>query len=276
MRVIYVDDEQPALQNFRLTVADFTNISSLQLFRGGEEALGWAAENEADVAFLDMEMPGIHGLELARKLKELIPNIKIVFVTAYSQFALEAFGVDAIGYVLKPYAREDIQKELQKAERIRAVPQKRVMIQTIPNFTIFVDGQAVHLGRTKSEELLALLVDRGESGITSGEAIAYLWPDRPADNNTQSLFRVTFKRMMTFLSELGIEHIVRSKGREKFIVTDQVECDLYEILAGDMSKAAQYTGEYLGAYSWAETRNAQLNQIFEKYRMETTERKNTK
>ena len=71
MRVIYVDDEQPALDNFRLTTANFSEIDSLELFQDGEEALGYVREHPVDAAFLDMEMPDIHGLGLALKLREL-------------------------------------------------------------------------------------------------------------------------------------------------------------------------------------------------------------
>lgn len=103
MNLIYIDDEQPAIDNFRLTTAGFSEIEQLHTFRSGEEALRFVDENVVDVAFLDMEMPGIHGLKLAKRLKASDPNLRIVFVTAYSQYALEAWSVDATGYLLKPY-----------------------------------------------------------------------------------------------------------------------------------------------------------------------------
>ena len=62
MHVIYVDDEQPALDNFRWTVAKFTDIDTLNLFQNGEAALEWTRQHTVDVAFVDMEMPGLHGL----------------------------------------------------------------------------------------------------------------------------------------------------------------------------------------------------------------------
>lgn len=114
MRIIYVDDEKPAIENFRFTVANFQEVDELSTFQSGEEALEFANSNTVDAAFLDMEMPGIHGLELARALRSRSPEIRIVFVTAYGQYALDAFGVDAVGYVLKPYTAADIRKELSK------------------------------------------------------------------------------------------------------------------------------------------------------------------
>lgn len=257
MRIIYVDDEQPALNNFRLTVAALPNIESLNLFLDGKTALDWAGEHMVDAAFLDMEMPGIHGLELARKIKELNPNTRIIFVTAYCQYAMDAWNVDATGYVLKPYTAKDIEKELQKCT-YRPLPSQRVVIQTIPTLSVTVDGAALYLARAKVRELFALMVDRGECGITSGEGIAYLWPDRPNDSNTLALMRVTYKRLADALEQAGIGHIITSQGNRRFIRVDQVDCDLYRILSGDKQAAQKYDGQYLQEYSWAEERNGQL------------------
>lgn len=258
MHVIYVDDEQPALDNFRLTMASFLDIDSLKLFPDGQSALEWAAAHPVDTAFLDMEMPGLHGVALALRLREIHPDIRIIFVTAYSQYALQAFNVDAIGYVLKPYSKSDIRKELNKAAMFRPTMVPGVVIQTIPTFSVTVNGIPLHLGRAKSRELLALLVDHGERGITTGEGISYLWPDRPSDSNTQSLFRMTYKRLADALEEADIGYIIASRENRRFIRTDQVDCDLYRILAGDKQAARKYAGEYMREYSWAEERNVQL------------------
>ena len=77
MHVIYVDDERPALENFRFTAAKIEEIASFEMFQDGEEALEFVKNNVVDVAFLDMEMPGIHGLELAKKIKEYDTEIRI-------------------------------------------------------------------------------------------------------------------------------------------------------------------------------------------------------
>ena len=260
MHVIYVDDEQPALDNFRLTAAEFLEIDTLTLFQEGQSALDWARDNGVDVAFLDMEMPGIHGLALALKLKELFPNIRVIFVTAYSQYAMDAWGVDATGYLLKPYTASDVRKELGKC-RYRPLPSQRVVIQTIPTLSISVDGKPLHLGRTKARELLALLVDKGQRGITTGEGIAYLWPDRPNDANTQSLFRVTYKRLADALEDAGCSHIIASREKRRFLRVEQVDCDLYRILSGDRQTARKYDGQYMQEYSWAEDRNGQLHRM---------------
>lgn len=257
MHIIYVDDEKPALDNFRFTIANFTEISSLHMFQNGNEALSFALENTIDVAFLDMEMPGIHGLGLAKKLKEHDANIRIVFVTAYSQYALEAWSVDATGYLLKPYTAGDIRKELAKCA-YRPLPSRQVEIKTIPSLSVTVNGMPLYISGAKPREMLAFLVDRGEYGFSTGECIACLWPERSNDAGTQSLMRMTYKRLVDMLEEAGAGHILMSKDNRRFLKVDAVECDLYRILAGDKQAAKNYHGQYLQEYSWAEERNSQL------------------
>lgn len=257
MHVIYVDDEQPARDNFRLTVAGFLDISSLCLFENGEGALDYAGTHTVDVAFLDMEMPGLHGLALALKLREICANTRVIFVTAFSQYAMDAWKVHATGYVLKPYTAEDIRSELDKCV-FHPLPSQRIVIQTIPTLAITVDGKPVHISGAKAREMFALLVERADSGITTGEGISYLWPERSNDGGTQSLFRMTYKRLSDTLEEAGIGHIITSSDNRRYIRVEEVDCDLYRILSGDRQAACKYDGQYLQEYSWAEERNGQL------------------
>lgn len=263
MNVIYVDDELPAIQNFRFTVENFSEIKELHTFQNGEEAVQFAQNRAVDVAFLDMEMPGIHGLELAKALKNCVPNMRIIFVTAFSQYALEAFAVDAIGYLLKPYTADDIHKELSKCS-YKPLPSHRVVIQTVPGLSITVDGVPLSSLGGKPREMLALLIDKAEQGFTVGECIACLWPERQADSGTQSLYRMTWKRMANALEAAGIGDVLRTSGDRRYLKTEEVDCDLYRILAGNKQAASRYNGIYLQEYAWAEERNAQLyRMVFE-------------
>lgn len=257
MHVIYVDDELPALSNFKMTTADFAEIDSLGLFQDGEKALEYAEQHPVDAAFLDMEMPGIHGLGLALKLKESHPRIRVVFVTAYSRYAMDAWGVDATGYVLKPYTASDIHKELIKCMH-QLPPTDKVVIETIPALSVTINGRPLSIPGAKTRELLALLTDRGTQGITTGEGITCLWPERRDDTKTRALFRMTYKRLSDALEEAGVENIITSKDGRRFLCVEQVDCDLYRILSGDTQAERKYDGQYLREYPWAEERNGQL------------------
>ena len=265
MNILYVDDEQPALDNFKLTLERCEGVSDLKLFLQEEDALEWAKFHEVDVAFLDIEMRRRQGISMAKKLKELRPDIRIIFVTAHTQYALDAFSVDAIGYILKPYSVREVQKELDKAAAFAPIVQRKakIEVETIPDFVLKVDGKCIYFGRSKVEELLALLVDRGINGITTGEAISYLWPERSNDIKTQTLFRVTFKRLVEALNEMGIGYIIGTHDRKKYIKTEMIDCDLYRILDGEKEAGINYNGEYMRRYSWAEGQIAQLNHLLD-------------
>lgn len=263
MRVIYVDDEQPALDTFQAKAGDCLEMESLHLFSDVQEALQFSKDNRVDVAFLDIEMPDMSGIELAKALKKIDNNIRIFFMTAFEQYALDAFGVKALGYIMKPYTKEEIREALETAALMRSRPKKKVQIQTIPHFTLRVDGREVSLNG-KRAELFALLVDRADVGITAGEAISCLWPQRPADEKSQTLYRVTFHQLMEDLKEAGIEDVIQTKGKKKCIVTEMVECDLYRILDGQETELKNYGGYYLKEYSWAESRNGQISGMKEK------------
>ena len=264
MNVICVDDEKPALDNFRLTVKDLKEIESLRLFQEAQEALEYAGKHSVDVAFLDMEMQSMHGLELARKIKEAVPEVFIIFVTAFEQYALQAFGVDAVGYLLKPYLSEDIEKQLKKAFYIKSIPKQGIQIQTMPDLVIRVNGEQLKLGNTKQEELLALLVDRGETGVTKRDAIKCLWLGYSSD----SIYWTTMSRLKAFLEKAEIADILVSNGQRKCINTEMVECDLYQMLKGDAGAIENYKGEYLKRFPWAAERNMQLRKMKEERKNE--------
>ena len=262
MQVIYVDDEIPALNRFESMAKSIDEIKSLKLFSDGNAAIDYVKNNAVDIAFLDMELSMTHGIQLAKEIKRINENIHIVFVTAYTKYAYEAFGVDAVDYILKPYSMVELIQVLAKTKRIKPISTKRVKICTMPDFSVWVDGNLIHLGRTKAEELFALLVDKYETGITSSEAIAYLWPERANDDKTQSLFRMTFKRLMDLLENHGVEYIIISKGKYKSIDIEKVDCDLYNLLMNGTKDSDKYTGLYMQKYSWAEERNGQLYSMF--------------
>ena len=261
MNVIYVDDERMALECFEYEARSLKEIAQMNLFDRAEEALCFARQNDVDVACLDIEMPDMSGLLLAKALRDIHPDICIVFVTAYSHYALEAFGVDAIGYVLKPYDREAIERELRKAMRMTPARGKQIQIQTIPTFMMTVRGKTVQFSSSKSEELLALLVDRAGRPMMPGEVISCLWPERMMDEKTTALLRMTYRRLVLQLRSVGAEDILNAQGKRRSLNTEMVECDLYQVLGGDEQAARRYTGEYLREYPWAEMTNAMLDNI---------------
>ncbi len=112
MRIIIADDEPALLDQLARTIEDCDpQIEIVGLARNGREALQLAQEHEPDAAFLDIRMPGLTGLEVAEQLSV---DVKIVFVTAYDQYAIDAFEAAAADYVLKPVTPERLTKTINR------------------------------------------------------------------------------------------------------------------------------------------------------------------
>ncbi|MDD3411463.1 MAG: response regulator [Eubacteriales bacterium] len=263
MKIIYVDDEPLAIRKFEMTVRDLPDVEDVQTFSTGKAALDFVRGHSIDAAFLDIELPDIRGMELAQTIQMYDENIRIFFVTAYSQYALDAFGVSALGYLLKPYSATTLAKELNKAKRMRNIQRHTVFVQTIPTFDVYIDGELFPITSPKPKELLALLVDRNGSSISSGQAISALWEDRPEDEKTKALYRMTVKRLREILITAGIDFIASTDGPQKYVHTDAFGCDYFRLLSGDELTLSRYNGEYMREYSWAEETNAILTNLKE-------------
>lgn len=106
-----------SLRNLTYALAHFDGYKVAGAFADPQEALAYVAENDVDVAFLDIEMHGPSGMTLAKNMRAENPNIIVIFVTAYDQYAIEAFEADALDYVLKPLTADRLQKTVEKIER---------------------------------------------------------------------------------------------------------------------------------------------------------------
>ena len=118
------------------------------------------------------------------------------------------------------------------------------------------------------KELLALLVDFAGSSLTSEQAIDYLWENRPLDDRTKALMRMTAKRLREFLVKEKIDYILIEENGVRAIDIRCVDCDYYQILNGNKHAMKKYCGEYMVEYSWAETTNARLLEITGKLQQE--------
>ncbi len=112
--VVIVDDEQPICDEIEYLLKKHSTITVEKKFNQGFAALAYIIEHRPDILFLDIQMPGISGLEMAKKLSALSQPPLIVFITAFQEHALEAFNTPAIGYITKPVTEEKLASTLQK------------------------------------------------------------------------------------------------------------------------------------------------------------------
>jgi two-component SAPR family response regulator len=265
MKIIAVDDERLVLEDLKDICDKLDEVESLVTFSNPADALEYAAMNDdIDAAFLDIEMPVMTGLELARRFTRIRPEIKIIFVTGFKEYAFEAFGVNATGYVLKPFSAEMIKNELAKIKPSQNASEKpRVFIKTFGYFDVFVENKPIYFSSSKSKELLALLVDRRGGSVSTENAISILWPGRDYDEKVQSLFRKVLKSLRTALDDAGISEIFIDVRNQRSIDMSKFECDYYQLIKGSEQAKSQYTGEYMIGYDWAQQTKEFIVRIIE-------------
>ena len=252
MRVICVDDATVILQHTVNLCEAIPQIDEVKGFTNPLEALAFVQENPVDLALLDIEMPEMTGIQLAGKIKETRPGTAVIFLTAYSQYAVDAFAVRASGYLLKPVTKDALTTEIGYV--LSARPKKMtgdVVIRTFGNFDVYVKEEPVRFKSAKGKELLAYLVDRRGSNVTRAEAFSVLWEDRDYDRGMQKSFDVVIRRLRETLREYKIENIFEMKQGTMRVCPEHFTCDAYLFYDGDVDVINTYPGEYMSAYSWA-------------------------
>ena len=254
MIVIAVDDERYALKNLVESIEEASPDAQIRHFRYPEDALDFAKENPVDVAFLDVEMIGMNGVELAERLKLYHPDLNIIFSTGYGHYRDAAFDLHASGYLTKPITPEKVKKELANLRRpIRNA--KRVRIRAFGNFEVYLDGNPISFKYSKTKEMLAYLVDRKGALCTNGEIMAVLFED---DNGHEAYFRSLRKDLTDILESAGCSEILSQQRGRTGIIPDLVECDYFNWCSGKRSGINAFHGEYMTQYSWGEYTNAML------------------
>lgn len=119
LRIMIADDEAPARNRLRDLLGDIANVSVVAEAQNGKEAIELAAEHQPDVVLLDIRMPLMDGIEAAQHLQLLTPTPKLIFTTAYDAYAIKAFELNAIDYLLKPIRQERLETALNKVRALQ-------------------------------------------------------------------------------------------------------------------------------------------------------------
>jgi DNA-binding LytR/AlgR family response regulator len=125
LRVLIVDDEPPARSELRYMLEKVNNVEIVGEASNAREAIELIRALNHDVVFLDIQMPGLTGLNVAEIIKELPQSPAVVFVTAFGEHAVKAFELDAIDYLIKPFDEKRLLKTINKVVESRKEYQKR-------------------------------------------------------------------------------------------------------------------------------------------------------
>ena len=215
---------QPMAELFGRTAPDV----ELMCFGSTPPALAAARSTPIDVAVIDAVLPELSGLDFGEYLKELYPEVNLIYLTKDRVVGFDALRQHASGILLKPVIESQLKQELNDLRygNVRK-REKRLFAQTFGNFELFADGRPVVFKYSKTKEMVALLVNNRGAQTTNGEIIATLWED----------------------------------DGDPDIATDRIECDLYDWLEKRQNSRYHYLGDYMNQYSWPEVMHAELDEI---------------
>ncbi|WP_324825269.1 response regulator [Sinanaerobacter sp. ZZT-01] len=265
MKYLVLDDEIIAAEYLAALICEVDEKAEVVTANNPIQSLKLAKQQPFHVCFIDIQMPGLNGIEFASKLKKLYPKTNFIFVTGYSDYMGEAFGLDASDYIMKPANVKQIRHAL---ENLRYVSQQnleqkgkqRIQITCFGNFEILIDGKPVKFKFDKTKELLAYLVHRKGTRCTSKEVIASLWEEDGHD----SYYRMLKKDLQDVLNQLGCGEIIYSeRGQIGLSNLECIQCDYFKWVENSIEGRMLYHGEYMAQYSWAEEVNALIE--MEKY-----------
>lgn len=274
-RVIAVDDEALALRRFKHILENESRLELLETFTNPETALEYVKNNAIDIAFLDIEMPGINGLELAERIQEIDPYVSIIFVTAFDQYALDAFKAHAIGYLLKPLDKVELTNQIALYERTRtprsnkdelASNTKKIIVNCFGQFSCYIKGnesEAITFRTAKATEIFAFLIHHYDSMLSKYAILDALFPDMDYEKSNK-LFYVSCSYLRNAFTKVGVSNILIRENDNYRVNLSLIDCDYIQFIENqkhykelsleELNECSLlYKGEYLlgKSYEWA-------------------------
>ena len=251
MRAIIVDDEPLMLRKFTRLSAEIQDLNVVGQFESAEKALAFAAEHPFEAAFLDVAMPIKNGVELAKELRKIRPDIIIVFVSAYDKYIWDFNQIGGDYYIIKPYSKETLEMAMERIRLLVQRQQKELYVQTFGRFLVLKNGKPVAL-TGKAKEILALVVTRRGKEISNEEIYSTIWEDRPYGNVEMTVYYNALRRLKLALKEERIEDLLISTQRGQLINTALFDCDFYAWQDKNLGTRDRFEGEFMSEYSWGE------------------------
>lgn len=259
---ILIDDEQIALDVLEIQLVEIGSVSVAGKFLRVSEAIEQAFSLKPDLIFLDIEMPGTSGLQAAELLIRRCPDAEIIYVTAHHQYAIEAFDTNAIGYLLKPVAKERLVTTLSRFSDLRVkkmkpsnkmVSSRNIRISLFGKLSVYVDDEPkpIRWVTLKCAELFAyMLLHKGDNEVSKWKLIDVLWKEKDmekADINlrsTVSRINKTLREHDTGLTLGSTRNGYRLECSDRSIEVDAFDLErlVLDVIVIDSSNAEQYEG----------------------------------
>ncbi len=253
MTIVCIDDEKLVLDLTVSMCRELPMKPEVKGFQKANDALLWLKDHTADITLTDINMPDMNGLVLTAKLKRLCPDMKIIFLTGYSEYAVDAFALHASGYIMKPVGKERLLSEIEHAmsDHWQTKPPVHIEAHTFGEFDLIIDGEPAVFTRKKAKELLAYLIDRHGHSVSRANVFAVLFEDKLYDRSMQKQLDVIIRSLRETLRKYDAEDIFELNRGNLRIRPEMIDCDMYRFMDGDIEAINMYRGEYMNSYSWA-------------------------
>lgn len=285
IRAILVDDEPLALQHMEKVLHEMGTVKVVQAFSNIGTALKEMRQLDFQVAFLDIDMPGLNGLDFAEIIQEWNKDIYIVFVTAYRDYAIQAFELDSIDYVMKPVMKNRLTKTIARIQdQLHLNAQKPVLTQhpsptvkiiCFDELTVFHNEIPVKWKTAKVKELFAFFISNLSSYMNRDILIDLLWPETDYAKAKIQL-HTAISHLRKTLESIGFPGALTFSNQSYALVLQNFQCDAIDLEQAldehDSINQAniqlfeqlvqQYNGDYLekNGYGWATVKAQSLRQ----------------
>lgn len=242
---VIVEDEQPILELMKVLIGRNPHYSITGAFSNPLEALSRLPELRPDVVFLDVEMPKMNGLELAKRISERLERTSIIFTTAYKEYALEAFEVRALDYLLKPVTPAAIDRItdrllLQYRPSVSLAQQKStVAIRCFGGLEVRNSaGGLIRFPTRKTEELLAYFLCHPGKDISKWQLVDTIWPELTGERASNNLHN-TIYRLKKLLKEQELGLDIQKSNEGYWLETGDQSYDLAIFKQSEAAAAGQ-------------------------------------
>ena len=250
MKVIIVDDEGHAINTLKKNLTGIVEEENITTFDRSINALNYIKDNDVDVAFLDIDMPEINGINLAKEIKKYQPKVNVIFCTGYSEYMQQAIKLHASGYLLKPSDKDHVKEAIDNLLYPIDPLKNHFYAKTFGSFDFYVDGAPLTFPRSKSKEMLAYLVSLQGATANRKEISAILFEDE-YNLKTQNYLSKIYKDLIETLDKVGAKNLVKKGYNTYYVDTSLFSSDLFDYTKGDPQAINAYNGEFMIQYDWA-------------------------
>jgi len=275
-----VDDMRPALRELEFLLKKYPDISIAGMYIDPLTAIEKIGELKPEVVFLDINMPQLQGIDAASRILDASPATDIVFVTAFDQYAVEAFELHALDYLLKPIAQERLEKTINRLRKentaVRDCNSSKLKIRCFGRFQLgWEDREPVRWRIEKAKELFVYLLQNHNRSISKDELMDKLWPEEDSQRAIKLLYNGIYY-IRKALDAYGIDRTLICISNNYNLQLGPVNWDVerfYELVtaSGDKPEVleeieALYEGDYLEGefYPWSDFEREKLSKLYGK------------